>query len=114
MKTTILDSANEVTDLEVLTEHFNLNGIEINGQLVATTSGDPLPTTEQIDSARETVFNTLKSREYKKVRAASYPNVRDQLDALYKDIMADTLTADGHFATLITAVKNDNPKPGGE
>jgi hypothetical protein len=111
MKTRVLESIDQVTDLEVLVEHFNLNGIEVNGQLVGTTSGDPLPSTDEIEAARQTVFNTLKAREYKSIRGASYPNIRDQLDALYRDVMAGTLDSSGEFATLITNVKNSNPKP---
>lgn len=34
-----------------------------------------------------------------------YPSVGDQLDALYRDVMNGTLTSDGEFASLITAVK---------
>lgn len=34
-----------------------------------------------------------------------YPSVGDQLDALYRDIMNGTLTSEGEFASLISAVK---------
>lgn len=47
---------------------------------------------------------------YKDKRAAYYPPLREQLDLLYKDIQAGTLTSSGGFATLITKVKNKFPK----
>lgn len=35
----------------------------------------------------------------------NYPSIGEQLDALYKDVMAGTLDETGSFATMITAVK---------
>jgi len=40
-----------------------------------------------------------------------YPSIGDQLDNLYKDIVAGTLTTSGAFATAIKAVKDKYPKP---
>lgn len=47
---------------------------------------------------------------YKQKREAYYPPLREQLDALYKDIEAGTLTSSGAFATVIRKVKNKFPK----
>ena len=43
---------------------------------------------------------------YKEVRAAAYPDVRDQIDALWKG--GDAATA---MKTIVNKVKSDNPKP---
>ena len=40
-----------------------------------------------------------------------YPSIGDQLDNLYKDILAGTLTSSGTFAKAIEAVKAKYPKP---
>ncbi len=40
-----------------------------------------------------------------------YPTIGDQLDALYKDIVAGTVTTSGAFATAIKATKDKYPKP---
>ena len=40
-----------------------------------------------------------------------YPSIGDQLDNLYKDIVAGTVTTSGAFATAIKAVKDKYPKP---
>ena len=40
-----------------------------------------------------------------------YPSIGDQLDNLYKDIVAGTLTTSGAFATAIKATKDKYPKP---
>ena len=41
----------------------------------------------------------------------TYASIGDQLDMLYKDIVAGTVTASGTWATHIKAVKDANPKP---
>lgn len=40
-----------------------------------------------------------------------YPTIGDQLDSLYKDIVAGTVTTSGAFATAIKATKDKYPKP---
>ena len=40
-----------------------------------------------------------------------YPKLGEQLDLLYKDIVAGTVTASGQFATRIKATKDKYPKP---
>ena len=41
----------------------------------------------------------------------TYASIGDQLDMLYKDIVAGTVTTSGTWATHIKAVKDANPKP---
>ena len=43
--------------------------------------------------------------------STKYADYGDQLDMLYKDIVAGTLTTSGTWATHIKAVKDANPKP---
>ena len=43
--------------------------------------------------------------------STKYASYGDQLDMLYKDIVAGTLTTSGTWATHIKAVKDANPKP---
>ena len=45
------------------------------------------------------------------VRERAYPSLGDQLDNLYRDILADKLDATGDFAVAIKAIKDANPKP---
>lgn len=40
----------------------------------------------------------------------NYPSIGEQLDALYKDIMNGTLTPEGEFASMITAIKTSVAK----
>ena len=43
-------------------------------------------------------------------RSKAYPDLEEQLDSLYKDIVAGTVTTSGAFATAIKAVKDKYPK----
>lgn len=49
--------------------------------------------------------------EYIKKRRSEYSSIEDQLDMLYKDIVAGKLDTTGTWATHIKAVKDANPKP---
>jgi len=53
----------------------------------------------------------LENDSYKSKRRESYDSVVDQLDMLYKDILAGKLDTTGTWATHIKAVKDANPKP---
>ena len=72
----------------------------------------------QIDAARVTLNAEYAAAKYRDDRVGSpfnedttYPTIGDQLDLLYKDIVAGTVTASGGFATRIKATKDKYPKP---
>ena len=72
-----------------------------------------------IDAARTTLNNEAAAIKYKKDRSGEtegvtdtiYLPIGDQLDLLYKDIVAGTVTTSGGFATAIKATKDKYPKP---
>ena len=72
-----------------------------------------------IDAARTTLNNEAAAIKYKKDRSGEtegvtdtiYHPIGDQLDLLYKDIVAGTVTTSGGFATAIKATKDKYPKP---
>ena len=72
----------------------------------------------KIDAARKTLDDEAAATLYQRKRTGAdgttdtiYPSIGDQLDNLYKDIVAGTLTTSGAFATAIKAVKDKYPKP---
>jgi len=72
----------------------------------------------KIDAARTTLDTEAAAVLYKTQRTGEagttdtiYPTIGDQLDALYKDIVAGTVTTSGAFATAIKATKDKYPKP---
>ena len=68
-----------------------------------------------IDAARTTLNTEAAAVKYKTDRttdgSTTYASIGDQLDMLYKDIVAGTVTTSGTWATHIKAVKDANPKP---
>ena len=67
----------------------------------------------KIDAARTTLNAEAAAILYQKQRTGEagttdtiYPSIGDQLDSLYKDIVAGTVTTSGAFATAIKAVKD--------
>ena len=72
----------------------------------------------KIDSARATLDAEAAATLYQRQRTGEagttdtiYPSIGDQLDNLYKDIVAGTVTTSGAFATAIKATKDKYPKP---
>ena len=69
----------------------------------------------KIDAARVTLDAEAVANKYKTDRTTDgstvYASLGDQLDMLYKDIVAGKLDTTGTWATHIKAVKDANPKP---
>ena len=72
----------------------------------------------KIDAARAEIDAEAAATLYQRQRTGEsgttdtiYPSIGDQLDNLYKDILAGTLTTSGAFATAIKATKDKYPKP---
>jgi len=72
----------------------------------------------KINAARTEINKALADTLYQRQRTGEagttdtiYPSIGDQLDNLYKDIVAGTVTTSGAFATAIKAVKDKYPKP---
>ena len=68
-----------------------------------------------IDAARVTLDSEAAAVKYKTDRTTDgstiYASFEDQLDMLYKDIVAGKLDTTGTWATHIKTVKDANPKP---
>ena len=69
----------------------------------------------EIDAARVTLDAEAAAVKYKTDRTTDgstiYASFGDQLDMLYKDMLAGKLDTTGTWATHIKAVKDANPKP---
>ena len=72
----------------------------------------------KVAAARKSLDDAAAAILYKSQRTGAagttdtiYPTIGDQLDNLYKDIVAGTVTTSGAFATAIKATKDKYPKP---
>ena len=93
------------------------NAVTINDGTGAFDSSGNSITLDQslVDAARATLDAEAAAVKYKTDRTRDgstiYASFGDQLDMLYKDIVAGTVTTSGTWATHIKAVKDANPKP---
>jgi len=93
------------------------NVVSINDKTGAFDKDNKSVTLDQskIDSARTTLNSEAAAVKYKTDRtengSKTYASFGDQLDMLYKDIVAGKLDTTGTWATHIKAVKDANPKP---
>ena len=78
-----------------------------DGTVVFDSSGNKI-TIEQskVDAAR----TELAKLDYQGKRQREYPSIGDQLDDLYKDILAGKVDATGEFAKAIKTIKDKYPK----
>lgn len=68
-------------------------------------------TTPISDADISSKMNEIDTRDaHIEPRQRAYPDLEEQLDSLYKDIVAGTVTTSGAFATAIKAVKDKYPK----
>ena len=55
----------------------------------------------------QTAYNNLG---YSRDRAVAYPELKEQLDLLYKDMAADKGDKTGEWFKVVKKIKDDNPK----
>ena len=73
-------------------------------------SGLSKPTDSQL-ATYETAGNTETNNDViRATRRLAYGTIGDQVDLLYKDMVAGKLDTTGEWAKAIKAVKDDNPK----
>ena len=88
------------------------NNSDGNGDFIASWDYDGLaePNAEQIASY-ETAGNTAETLSgVLSTRRAEYPELKEQLDLLYKDMAADKGDKTGEWFKAVKKVKDDNPK----
>ena len=73
-------------------------------------SGVTKPTDSQLNALASNATKELNNAVIRKTRKNSYGDIGDQLDLLYKDIVANKLDTTGEWAKKIKAVKDANAK----
>ena len=63
-----------------------------------------------IEAKQAELQTAYDNNEYQRDRAIAYPEIKEQLDLLYKDLVAGKVDATGEWAKKIKKVKDDNPK----
>ena len=82
-----------------------------DGSIQWDTSNINQPTTSQVDTELARLETEWNNNKYQRDRAPQYPNIGDQLDALYNDMISGKLNTTGEWAKSVKAVKDAYPKP---
>ena len=94
--------------ITMIDDSFVNYGLDKDGNKISFTQSN-------VDAARTTLNAEAAAVKYKTDRttdgSTTYASFGDQLDMLYKDIVAGKLDTTGTWATHIKAVKDANPKP---
>jgi len=73
-------------------------------------SGVDKPTDDQLNALASSATTESNNHQIRKKRRREYGDIGEQLDLLYKDIVADKLDTTGEWAKKIKAVKDANAK----
>ena len=73
-------------------------------------SGLAEPTADQLTSHNSSATTEENNNRVRKTRKIAYGDIGDQLDLIYKDIVAGKLDTTGEWAKAIKAVKDANAK----
>tara|TARA_R110002020_G_scaffold475671_1_gene711612 strand:- start:912 stop:1262 length:351 start_codon:yes stop_codon:yes gene_type:complete len=85
---------------------------EGSGAYIATwnVSGVSKPTDSQLNNLSSDATKEYNNAIIRNTRKKKYGLITDQLDMLYKDIVAGKVDSTGEWAKAIKKVKDDNPK----
>ena len=95
----------------VVTIDDTAGAFDADGNKVTLDDAKVAAARKSLDDAAALVAYKLKRTGEDGTTDTIYPTIGDQLDNLYKDIVAGKLDTTGTWATHIKAVKDANPKP---
>ena len=68
------------------------------------------PSTEEIIAEQKRLQDIEDANSYQRKRATEYPEIAEQLDLLYHDMVAGKGDSSGSWFAAVKKVKDDNPK----
>ena len=89
---------------------------KINPNAIVSVSGTDIDTCtiQWLEGTAEISKADIKAKinetQYQRDRAVAYPELKEQLDLLYKDMAADKGDKTGEWFKAVKKVKDDNPK----
>ena len=91
----------------VLRDNSDGNGV----YMYEWNSSSPQPTVAEIESAYAEWQTEYDGNAYQRTRADAYPELKEQFDLLYHDMVADKGDKTGEWFKAVKAVKDATPKP---
>jgi len=111
-KTKLYLEANSKTEAEFDSNILLQNDADGNGDYIKTwnVSGLAKPSDSQLNALASNATKEYNNAVIRDTRKKSYGDIGEQLDLLYKDIVAGKLDTTGEWAKKIKAVKDANAK----
>ena len=111
-KTKLYLEANSKTEAEFDNNIVLQNDSDGNGDYIKTwnVSGVTKPTDSQLNALATNATKELNNAGIRNTRRIAYGKIGDQLDLLYKDMLAGKGDSTGEWFKSIKAVKDANPK----
>ena len=111
-KISLYAKANGVSEIDFLEDVVLVDDSDGNGPKIKTwnVSGLAKPTDDQLASYNSTATTQDNNHIIKRTRKNAYGDIGDQLDLIYKDIVAGKLDTSGEWAKKVKAVKDANSK----
>ena len=98
---TAINAINSNAKVSVNAEDFNQ---------ITWLNGTAVISKTDIEAKQAELQTAYDNNAYQRTRASEYPELKEQLDLLYKDLVAGKVDATGEWAKKIKKVKDDNPK----
>ncbi len=109
----LISKGKSATEAETITEDISQVILQNDGagDYINTwnVSGITKPTDSELTAADAEGTKLQNNQSARIVRKRSYGDIGDQLDLLYKDLVAGKVDATGEWAKAIKKVKDDNP-----
>ena len=111
-KISLYAKANGVSEIKFLEDVVLVDDSDGNGPRIKTwnVSGLAKPTDDQLASYNSTATTQDNNHIIRRTRKVAYGDIGDQLDLLYKDMLADKGDKTGEWFKAVKAVKDANPK----
>jgi hypothetical protein len=105
----LITKGKSLTQAETITNDLGQVILSQDGIDVWNVSGVTKPTDSELTAANTEGTKLQNNYCSRRSRRIGYGNIGDQLDLLYKDIVAGKVDATGEWAKAVKKVKDDNP-----
>ena len=105
----LITKGKSLAQAETITTDLNQVILSQDGIDVWNVSGVTKPTDSELTAANTEGTKLQNNYRSRRSRRIGYGKIGDQLDLLYKDIVAGKVDATGEWAKAIKKVKDDNP-----
>jgi len=99
-----------ITAIKAINPNAKVSVSDESFEQITWHNGTTVISQADIEAKQAELQTAYDNNAYQRTRASEYPELKEQLDLLYKDLVAGKVDATGEWAKKIKKVKDDNPK----